>query len=134
MLSTTQRRIISHFPRYNRTPRTHEAVAWRNFASTSTATPPSGSVQRLYFVPRNTRGNIPVYTDVRNAGGRYTVLVRNIEGSVAALAKDLSHSLFEKESHEASQLRIQISQSKHLIISGGRWKNDVLEWLKGKGF
>jgi hypothetical protein len=35
-----------------------------------------------YFVPRNTRGNLPVYTDVRNGGSRYLVLVRNVDGNV----------------------------------------------------
>jgi Mitochondrial large subunit ribosomal protein (Img2) len=34
-----------------------------------------------YFVPRNTRGNLPVYTDIRNGGTRYLVLVRNVDGN-----------------------------------------------------
>ena len=34
-----------------------------------------------YFVPRNSQGNLPVYTDVRNNGARHFVLVRNIDGS-----------------------------------------------------
>ena len=34
-----------------------------------------------YFVPRNSQGNLPVYTDVRNNGARCFVLVRNIDGS-----------------------------------------------------
>lgn len=42
---------------------------------------PPQIVQYPYFVPRNTRGSLPVYTDVRNAGGRYMVLIRNIEGN-----------------------------------------------------
>ena len=113
----------------------------------------SPTVTHSYFVPRNTKGNLPVYTDVRNAGGRYLVLIRNIEGnaavcvsgvrysyafswdfSIQALAKDLSRSLFEQDSDAASRLKIQINQSKHLIITGGRWKNEVLEWLKKEGF
>jgi len=35
-----------------------------------------------YSVQRNSRGSIPVYTDIRNAGTRYLVLIRNIEGNV----------------------------------------------------
>ncbi|KAJ8453762.1 hypothetical protein ONZ51_g13415 [Trametes cubensis] len=35
-----------------------------------------------YRVRRNTRGSIPVYTDIRNGGTRYLVLIRNVEGSV----------------------------------------------------
>lgn len=39
-------------------------------------------VRHPYFIQRNSRGSIPVYTDVRNAGGRYLVLIRNVEGNV----------------------------------------------------
>ena len=37
-------------------------------------------VRYPYYVPRNSRGSLPVYTDVRNSGGRYLVLIRNVEG------------------------------------------------------
>jgi len=46
-------------------------------------TPSKKAVTHSYFVPRNTKGNLPIYTDVRNAGGRYLVLIRNVEGNVA---------------------------------------------------
>ena len=46
-----------------------------------------------YFVPRNTRGNLPVYTDVRNGGTRYLVLVRNIDGN-ASVSTYLAQSEF----------------------------------------
>ncbi|KJA18583.1 hypothetical protein HYPSUDRAFT_169077, partial [Hypholoma sublateritium FD-334 SS-4] len=87
-----------------------------------------------YFVPRNTKGNLPVYTDIRNAGSRHLVLVRNIEGNASALARDLSKSLFEADTHEASRLKIQFNHSRHLTISGGRWKEEIVAWLKNKGF
>lgn len=51
-----------------------------------------------------------------------------------SLARDLSESLFEKDTYEASRLKVQIAQNKHLIVSGGHWKNHVIEWLKSKGF
>ena len=41
-----------------------------------------------YFVPRNSRGNLPVYTDVRNNGARHFVLVRNIDGSAEVYDPD----------------------------------------------
>lgn len=50
------------------------------------------------------------------------------------LARDLSESLFEKETYEATRLKVQIAQNKHLIVSGGHWKNEVIEWLKSRGF
>lgn len=39
------------------------------------------AIRYPYFVPRNTRGNLPVYTDVRNGGTRYLVMIRNIDGN-----------------------------------------------------
>ncbi|PPQ64021.1 hypothetical protein CVT24_009395 [Panaeolus cyanescens] len=99
------------------------------------ATAPSSTLATYpYHVPRNTRGNLPVYSDVRNNGGRYLVLVRNVEGSVEALVKNMKQQLFEPGSEEASKLKIEISQSKHLVITGGRWQRQVVEFLKQKGF
>ncbi|KAF9483835.1 hypothetical protein BDN70DRAFT_873217 [Pholiota conissans] len=148
MLSLLQRQIAIQAPRNSRF--LSEAVdASSSLASTSassplpasTSTPSSPSAKTAatnlkleYFVPRNTNGNLPVYTDVRNAGSRHLVLIRNVEGNLNALAKDLSQSLFEAESYEVSRLKIQFNQSKHLIISGGRWKDEVTHWLKNKGF
>lgn len=54
--------------------------------------------------------------------------------NVQLLAKDLSTTLFERDSPEASRFKIEIVRSKNLILSGGHWKNDVIEWLKKKGF
>lgn len=50
------------------------------------------------------------------------------------LAKDLENSLFANGSEARARLKIQTVRSKNLIISGGRWKNHVIEWLKDKGF
>ncbi|KIM49280.1 hypothetical protein M413DRAFT_438461 [Hebeloma cylindrosporum] len=139
MLGLLARQAAFHIPRNAR--RLSEVVVASSLASGSTvAHPPhptsssSPSKTHSYFVPRNTKGNLPVYTDVRNAGGRYLVLIRNVEGNVSALAKDLSNSLFEQDSDAAARLKIQINQSKHLTITGGRWKNEVLEWLRREGF
>jgi len=57
-----------------------------------------------------------------------------VEGDISALAKELSQSLFPSGSQEAFKMKIQSNFSKHVIISGGNWKNEVLEWLKKKGF
>jgi len=95
----------------------------------------SASVEQYpYFIPRNTQGNLPVYTDVRNGGSRYLVLIRNIDGNANVLAQHLSESLFERNTPEASRLSIEIVRSKNLVITGGRWKNNVVQWLREKGF
>ena len=44
--------------------------------------PASAPASQLpYLVRRNTKGSIPVYTDIRNGGTRYLVLIRNVEGN-----------------------------------------------------
>jgi hypothetical protein len=56
----------------------------RGYAQAATACDHSTprAVRHPYFIQRNSRGSIPVYTDVRNAGTRYLVLIRNVEGNV----------------------------------------------------
>lgn len=57
----------------------------RGFTQLAAASQPAAvqlpSLQYPYFVPRNTRGNLPVYTDVRNGGTRYLVMIRNVDGN-----------------------------------------------------
>lgn len=38
-------------------------------------------VRYPYFVPRNSKGSLPVYTDIRNGGTRQLLLVRNVDGN-----------------------------------------------------
>ncbi|KAG1882962.1 ribosomal protein L49/IMG2 [Suillus subluteus] len=87
-----------------------------------------------YSIPRNSRGSLPVYTDIRNGGTKYTVSVRNVQGQLNSLANDLKQSLFSHNSPEANRLKVQVIAQRHLVISGGRWKNDVINWLTSKGF
>ena len=130
------------------------SISTTRHLSQATATQPqNASLQYPYFVPRNSRGNLPVYTDVRNGGSRYLVLVRNVEGNasvspfslrdhscvkpsrgIQALAKHLAESLFEGNTPEASRMKIEVVRSKHLVVAGGHWKNRVVEWLRERGF
>ncbi|KAM5539008.1 hypothetical protein V8D89_007231 [Ganoderma adspersum] len=102
------------------------------------ATPHRPASQALgdlpYLVRRNSKGSIPVYTDIRNGGTKYLVLIRNVEGNVNALADDLASSLFPAGSNEAERMKIHIARQSHVVLSGGRWKNDVIRWLAQKGF
>ncbi|KAF5330913.1 hypothetical protein D9619_005849 [Psilocybe cf. subviscida] len=147
MLSLLQRQATSQVVRNARW--FSEAIPASSVASTSASSPASPSTQppttaskskapkaqKLpYFVPRNTRGNLPVYSDFKNQGSRQLVHIRNIEGNVNALAKDLREALFPADSHAAEKVKIQQNHSKHITIIGGRWRNDVFEWLKAKGF
>lgn len=87
-----------------------------------------------YFIRRNSRGSLPVYTDVRNGGTKYLVTIRNVQGQINSLANDIKQSLFSHNSPEANRLKVQVIAQRHLVITGGRWKNDVISWLASKGF
>lgn len=55
----------------------------RFLASDATSSPASPSQsQHPYLVPRNSRGTLPVYSDVRSGGARYLISIRNVEGNI----------------------------------------------------
>ncbi|KAF8840964.1 hypothetical protein BDN67DRAFT_902427 [Paxillus ammoniavirescens] len=92
------------------------------------------ALRHSYFVRRNSRGSLPVYTDVRNGGTRYHVQIRNVEGRINALAAELKQSLFNGDSPEASRLVVKVQGQRHITLTGGRFKRDVAKWLTEKGF
>ena len=51
-------------------------------SNATSAGQPSPSHQPTYLVPRNSRGSLPVYSDVRNGGSRYLISIRNVEGNI----------------------------------------------------
>ncbi|KIK63633.1 hypothetical protein GYMLUDRAFT_40701 [Collybiopsis luxurians FD-317 M1] len=87
-----------------------------------------------FFVPRNSNGCLPVYSDIRNGRTRFLLTIRNVNGDASALARELSANLFPPGSPEASRLKISVHRSSHLIIQGGRWKRNIMDWLVQKGF
>ncbi|KAG2348509.1 hypothetical protein BDR05DRAFT_973582 [Suillus weaverae] len=91
-------------------------------------------ITRAYFIRRNSCGSLPVYTDIRNGRTKYLISIRNVQGKVDSLANDLKQSLFSHNSPQADRLKVQVVAQRHLVVSGGRWKNDVISWLTSKGF
>jgi large subunit ribosomal protein L49 len=49
------------------------------------------------------------------------------------LAEDLTSGLLEKGSPNATRMKVMVKQ-RQLVLQGGYWKNDVMEWLIAKGF
>ncbi|KAJ3502603.1 hypothetical protein NMY22_g18531 [Coprinellus aureogranulatus] len=49
------------------------------------------------------------------------------------LAKELKESLFKAGSPQARRLKVRTNHQ-HVIIQGGRWSQEVQEWLKARGF
>ncbi|PCH38269.1 hypothetical protein WOLCODRAFT_130801 [Wolfiporia cocos MD-104 SS10] len=117
-----------------RQARSYSQAAAPSTALAAPTSPPAQAPRLPYHVPRNTRGSMPVYTDIRNGGTKELTLIRNIEGSIDALAHDLAQTLHPPESPEATRMKIKSIKSKHLVLSGGRWKHDVIRWLVSKGF
>ncbi|EIW85406.1 hypothetical protein CONPUDRAFT_70220 [Coniophora puteana RWD-64-598 SS2] len=116
-----------------------QSVATRQPASPPSAPPGASSevtfVRYPWFLRRNSRGSLPVYTDIRNGGTRYLVLIRHVEGQANALAEELKRTLFQPGTPEAQRLQVSVDHSqRHVVIKGGQWKNDVMQWLKDRGF
>lgn len=108
-----------------------------------------------YFVPRNARHHLPVYTEFRSGGGQCFILIKNIQGHSPvsnpshtlrvmdpglimirqALANDLSASLFDSADPAAAYMRIE-QRSNRLVIKGARpdWKDRIVDWLRARGF
>ena len=123
-----------------------EGVAAAHPQPTPTPTP----VRYPYYVPRNSQGSLPVYSDIRNNGTRILVLIRNVEGNVEvravlcsgalisylhcilqALAKDITQEFAARP--DAQRMKVLV-KPRQLVLQGGYWKTDVMSWLVERGF
>ena len=121
----------------------------RFFSSPSGAT--ASSSQYPYLVPRNSRGSLPVYSDVRNGGSRCLISIRNVEGNIKVcdpiphdrspshhtpkvLADELLRDLSDPSLIGSTRINARITRSNHLVLSGIRRKQVVLDWLARHGF
>lgn len=129
--------------------------ARRCYSQALAAAPPEQAkvVQHPYFVRRNSQGSVPVYTDVR-MHNKYCTLIRNVEGNVEVrsstvcvpavpltcclahqqLAAELKQSLFQPGTLEAERVKFNIVRGRHIVLTGGHFKKELLEWLTSKGF
>ena len=57
-----------------------------------------------------------------------------IDTTIQSLRDDLSSSLFPTNSEKAARLKAEISRPDTLVVTGGRWKHDIMDWLRQKGF
>ncbi|BGP13069.1 hypothetical protein JCM10213_000927 [Rhodosporidiobolus nylandii] len=105
-------------------------------ASTSSATPEApvaaqdgqaAEPELAYYVPRSRFGELPVYSDIRNAGTKVLTIIRKAEGDVEALRRDLSSFLTP-----AAQTYIK-PQGRQIVVKGD-WVRETKEWLAAKGF
>ncbi|RKP27800.1 ribosomal protein L49/IMG2, partial [Syncephalis pseudoplumigaleata] len=79
-----------------------------------------------YYVRRTKSKLLPVYTDIRNGNTRHLTIIRRIDGSAKALARDISQAF--------SDMEVSVKPlNNHVIIKGRRTK-DICQFLEGKGF
>ncbi|KAF8479190.1 hypothetical protein DFH94DRAFT_44994 [Russula ochroleuca] len=117
-----------------RSPFSFAGTTTRNFiqlASNATSGHASSLHHPKYIVPRNSRGSLPVYSDVRNGGTQYLISIRNVEGNIKALADELLRDLSDPGS---APIKARITRSNHLVLSGLRRKHAVSDWLVRHGF
>ncbi|KAH8117255.1 hypothetical protein DFH11DRAFT_1541565 [Phellopilus nigrolimitatus] len=111
------------------------ALRSRSYAQSAHAHAPAPAhLQLPYFIPRNSKGSLPVYSDIRNGGTRYLVLVKNVRGNAHTLRDDIASSLFAHGSEDAAYLKADVLRADTVVVSGGRWKHQVMDWLRQRGF
>ncbi|KAH9997495.1 hypothetical protein BJV77DRAFT_941279 [Russula vinacea] len=106
----------------------------RFLASNATSGHASSPHHPKYIVSRNSRGSLPVYSDVRNGGTRYLISIRNVEGNIKALADELLRDLSDPNLTGSTPIKARIIRSNHLVLSGLRRKHAVSDWLVRHGF
>ncbi|KAF5358015.1 hypothetical protein D9756_001706 [Leucocoprinus leucothites] len=111
----------------------HSAATYVSQQPATSVLAPGNNGQR-YFVPRNTNGNLPVYSDIRNNGTRYMVHIRGVDGQAHVLAQELRISLFKAPSSKVARAKVAVQHGKNVVIAGAVEKNEVIEWLKARGF
>ncbi|KAK7693324.1 hypothetical protein QCA50_002892 [Cerrena zonata] len=125
------RSIIRPQPLFRSLVRSYSAAAHADSATHSTPQP--NVVRHLYYIQRTKdgAGSLPVYSEIRNT--KYYLQIRNIQGNISTLAQDLQRELFPAGSPEAEYLKVNIRRNRHIDIHGGRWRQQVTDWLQAKG-
>ncbi|KAK3817897.1 MAG: mitochondrial large subunit ribosomal protein-domain-containing protein [Linnemannia elongata] len=109
-----------------------DAAASTTATSTSAAAAPAVSatktttLPRTYFVERTKAGQLPVYSEFKNAGTRPLTIIRKIQGNATALKTDLLVTYPNTE--------IRVNERSNQVILKGLVMDDVRQWLTVKGF
>ncbi|KAF9542951.1 hypothetical protein KI688_011933 [Linnemannia hyalina] len=108
-----------------------DAAASTTATSTSAAAPAvsatkTTSLPRTYFVERTKAGQLPVYSEFKNAGTRPLTVIRKIQGNATALKTDLLVTYPNAE--------VRVNERSNQVILKGLVMDDVRQWLTVKGF
>ncbi|KAF9139827.1 hypothetical protein BGX30_007430 [Mortierella sp. GBA39] len=108
-----------------------DAAASTTATSTSATAPAvsatkTTSLPRTYFVERTKAGQLPVYSEFKNAGTRPLTIIRKIQGNATALKTDLLVTYPNAE--------VRVNGRSNQVILKGLVMDDVRQWLTIKGF
>ncbi|KAF9986247.1 hypothetical protein BGZ75_002051 [Mortierella antarctica] len=81
---------------------------------------------RTYFVERTKAGQLPVYSEFKNAGTRPLTIIRKIQGNATALKTDLLTTYPGAD--------VRVNDRSNQVILKGLVMDDVRQWLTAKGF
>ncbi|KAF9923902.1 hypothetical protein FBU30_006063 [Linnemannia zychae] len=95
-------------------------------ASVASKAAKTSTLPRTYFVERTKSGQLPVYSEFKNAGSRPLTIIRKIQGNATALKTDILMTYPSAE--------IQVNGRSNQVILRGLVMDDVRQWLSAKGF
>ncbi|KAF9419070.1 hypothetical protein BGZ94_009526 [Podila epigama] len=93
-------------------------------AATSASSKPA--LPTAYFVERTKAGQLPVYSEYKNAGTRSLTVIRKIQGNATALKTDILTTYPGAE--------VRVNERSNQVILKGLVMDDVRQWLTAKGF
>ncbi|KAF9360791.1 hypothetical protein BGX26_007742 [Mortierella sp. AD094] len=107
---------------------TASTTATTTATASSTVKAPSTKppLPRTYFVERTKSGQLPVYSEFKNAGSRPLTIIRKIQGNAGALRTDLLTTYPGAE--------VRLNERSNQVILKGLVMDDVRQWLTAKGF
>ncbi|KAG0302790.1 hypothetical protein BGZ97_002176 [Linnemannia gamsii] len=129
MFAASRQLVSRTFRTFSTSAASLDAVA--NSTATSTAPAVSAATKtttlpRTYFVERTKAGQLPVYSEFKNAGTRPLTIIRKIQGNATALKTDLLVTYPNTE--------IRVNERSNQVILKGLVMDDVRQWLTVKGF
>ncbi|KAF8935224.1 hypothetical protein CPC16_009858 [Podila verticillata] len=99
------------------------AAVSKTATSSSSVTSP---LPKAYFVERTKSGQLPVYSEYKNAGTRTLTVIRKIQGNATALKTDILTTYPGAE--------VRVNERSNQVILKGLVMDDVRQWLTAKGF
>ncbi|KAG0283332.1 hypothetical protein BGZ96_012296 [Linnemannia gamsii] len=129
MFAASRQLVSRTFRTFSTSAASLDAAANKTATSTAPAVSAASkttTLPRTYFVERTKAGQLPVYSEFKNAGTRPLTIIRKIQGNATALKTDLLVTYPGAE--------VRVNERSNQVILKGLVMNDVRQWLTVKGF